>query len=109
MANGEPLLFVPAQPVHEPDLAPYGLEVRQLADGRYGCTAYSTVERLVEALGMYQPWVAISARELVGFLDRVGVERLYVDTPLPDEAWRWQPGQAAELAAEEAEWQPVTK
>ncbi len=109
MANGEPLLFVPAQPVHESGRAPYGIEVRRLADGRYGCTAFSTVDRLVEALGMYQPWVGISAGELVIRLDRVGVDRLYVDSPLPGESWRWQPWQAAELAAEEEQWQPATR
>lgn len=101
-----PVLFVPARPVHEPGVAPYGVEVRRLTDGGYGCTAFSTVERLTEALGDYQPWVGVPAHELVSYLDRLGVERLYVDTALPDDAWRWQPDQIEELASdEEARWQ----
>src|ERR1700761_4625285 len=97
----DPLLFVPARPIHEPELAPYGIEIRKLADGAYACTAFSTVERLVAILGMYQPWVGVSAGALVTYLDRLGVERLYVDAALPEDAWRWQPEQTAELAAEE--------
>jgi hypothetical protein len=96
-----PVLFVPACPVHEPDLAPYGLEVRRLVNGRYECSAFSTLERLTSTLGMYQPWVGIAAGDLVRYLDRLGVDSLYVDPELPDDAWRWQPEQMAELAMEE--------
>ncbi|HEX5402297.1 MAG TPA: SAV_915 family protein [Pseudonocardiaceae bacterium] len=96
-----PLLFVPACPVHEPGLAPYGIEVRRLADGRYECSAFSTLDRLTAAMGSYQPWVGLAAGDLVRYLDRLGVGSLYVDPELPDEAWRWQPAQVAELAGQE--------
>lgn len=95
------LLFVPARPTHEPGLAPYGVEVRRLNGGGYGCTAFSTVRGLVEALGMYQPWVGVLPDELARYLDALGVERLYVDADLPDEAWRWQPEQLSELQQRE--------
>jgi hypothetical protein len=110
VTDAEVLLFVPASPVHETGLAPYGVEVRQLANGQYGCLAFSTVDRLTDALGGYQPWVGVQAGELVRYLDRAGVASLYVDPALPDEAWRWQPGQMRELAArEEGQWQRATR
>jgi hypothetical protein len=106
----QPLLFVPASPVHEPGLAPYGVQVRRLVDGQFGCWAFSTVDRLTDVLGMYQPWVGVPAAELVPYLDKLGVARLYVDSELPDDAWRWQPEQVAELAArEEDQWQTATR
>jgi hypothetical protein len=59
---------------------------------------------------MCQPWVGVPAGELVLYLDGLGVARLYVDSALPDDAWRWQPGQVAELAArEEGQWQRAFK
>lgn len=97
------LLFVPARPTHEPGLAPYGVEVRRLSDGGYCCTAFSTVQGLVDALGMYQPWVGVPAGELARYLDALGVDRLYVDADLPDEVWRWQPEQVSELQQREGQ------
>lgn len=101
MAALEPLLFVPARPVHEPGSASYGVEVRRLDSGEYACTAFSTVRRLVDTLGMYQPWVGVAADQLVRYLDRLGVRELYVDSGLPDEAWRWQPEQLRALVTQE--------
>jgi hypothetical protein len=101
MADVNPLLFVPACPIHEPGLAPYGVEVRRLVDGRYGCLAFSTVARLTAALGSHQPWVGVPAGALVHYLERLGVDSLYVDSAVPDEAWRWQPDELTALVARE--------
>ena len=61
-------------------------------------------------LGLYQPWVGIAAGDLVRYLDRLGVDCLYVDPTMPDDAWRWQPAQVRELAVREEEvWQRATR
>ncbi|MGH3627382.1 MAG: SAV_915 family protein, partial [Sciscionella sp.] len=87
------LVYVAARPVHDPDLAPYGVEVRRLQDGAYGWMVFTPLDRLVDVLGMYQPWVGVRAGELAGYLDALGVARLYVDSGMPEDAWRWQPEQ----------------
>lgn len=86
------ILFVPARPIRQNTgtSAGFGLEVRQLTSGEYGCLAFTSLVRLVDVLGDFQPWVGLPEDVLGQEMVRTGVAALYVDSDLPAEAWRWQ-------------------
>jgi hypothetical protein len=86
------ILFVPACPIGwDIDAsAGFGLEVRQLTSGEYGCLAFTSLAQLVEVLGEFQPWVGLPESVVEQELVRTGVTALFIDSDLPPEAWRWR-------------------
>ena len=58
---------------------------------------FSTVKRLVEALGPEQPWVALPLRNVQAIMGGAGVDRVVVDPEAGPGAWRWQASDLEEL------------
>jgi SseB protein N-terminal domain len=85
------IVVVPARqdirPGHEADVI---FEVRQLADGGRALPAFTTVGRLVSALGREQPWVALPLQNIQAIMGSVGVDRVVLDPQADPGAWRWR-------------------
>lgn len=75
------------RPGHDGDVI---FEVRQAADGRPALPVFSTVRRLVAALGPEQPWVALPLRNVQAIVGGAGVDRVIVDPDVAPGARRWQ-------------------
>ncbi len=65
-------------------------EARTLADGTVALPVFSTVERLVAALGHYQPWACVPLRTVQAAMARDGVPQVVLDPAVHPSAWRWQ-------------------
>jgi hypothetical protein len=86
------LVVAPAHPAAGDGRSEVMFEVRQGRGGARVLPVFSTVRRLVEALGSAQPWVALPlqrAREIAG---ASGVNQVLLDPVAEPGAWRWQPG-----------------
>jgi hypothetical protein len=95
-AHGGPVLpeFVvaPAHPATGHGRSDVVFEVRQGRGGAQVLPVFSTVRRLVEAMGSAQPWVVLPlqrAREIAG---ASGVNQVLLDPVAEPGAWQWQPG-----------------
>jgi hypothetical protein len=75
------------RPGHEGDVI---FEVRQLSGGGRALPVFTTVQRLVAALGGQQPWVAIPLRNVRAIVGSAGVDRVVLDPEADRSAWRWQ-------------------
>lgn len=75
------------RPGHDGDVI---FEVRQAADGRPALPVFSTVKRLVAALGPEQPWVALPLRNVQAIVGGAGVDRVIVDPDVAPASRRWQ-------------------
>jgi hypothetical protein len=85
------------RPGHRGDVI---FEVRALPDGVRVMPVFTSVMRLVAALGPHQPWVALPLPKIQAIMGSVGVYSIAVD-PQPDPgAHRWQ---ASDLRALERE------
>ena len=73
-------------------------EVRHLADGGRALPVFTTVRRLVAALGQQQPWVALPLEKVRLIAGGAGVHRVVLDPGAEPGAWRWQPADLEELA-----------
>lgn len=66
-------------------------EVRELPGRGRVMPAFSTVSRLVAALGPHQPWVALPLANLQEIMGGAGVYTVVLDPqPAPGGGWRWQ-------------------
>jgi hypothetical protein len=92
------LVFVPARPQASRGSKEVAYEVRTLADGSVALPVYSTVARLVAALGHYQPWACVPLRTAQSAMARAGVPRLVLDAGVDASAWRWQESSLRALA-----------
>ncbi|HTS99693.1 MAG TPA: SAV_915 family protein [Streptosporangiaceae bacterium] len=85
------IVFAPARPDirpgHDADVI---FEVRELADGVPALPVFSTIERLVSALGPEQPWVALPLPNVRRIMGGAGVDRIVLDPDAEPGAWRWQ-------------------
>jgi SseB protein N-terminal domain len=91
------IVYVPAHAeVYEGAKKP-AFEVRPRADGTQELPVFSSLERLVQALGRYQPWVALPLPELQRAASAVGVDRLTLDPADPPGTWRWSREKLGEL------------
>jgi SseB protein N-terminal domain len=75
------------RPGHEGDVI---FEVRELSDGGRALPVFTTVKRLVAALGPDQPWVALPLRNIQAIMGGAGVPRVVIDPQILPGAWRWQ-------------------
>jgi hypothetical protein len=85
------IVFAPAhpdiRPGHDADVL---FEVRRLTDGRRALPVFTTLKRLVAALGSAQPWVALPLRNIQRVVGSAGVPSVVVDPDAELGAWRWQ-------------------
>jgi len=81
-----PWVYVPAHPVIKDgaELAEY--ELRELTDGNQVLPAFTSVERLIEQLGMAQPWLKVRIRAVIDFM---GGAHVAVDPVIDPAGWRW--------------------
>jgi hypothetical protein len=86
------LVFVPARPQLSGGSRDVAYETRTLADGTVALPVYSTVTKLVAALGQYQPWMCLPLRTVEADLGRAGVHKVVMDAEVDRSAWRWQAG-----------------
>ena len=96
------LVFVPARPPTSRGSKELAYEVRTLADGSVALPVYSTVARLVAALGHYQPWACVPLRTVQDAMARAGVPRLVLDAAVDASAWRWQADSLQALADQQS-------
>ena len=80
------VLYVPAYPqVESKELA---IETRFTPSGERLALGFTTVTRLTEELGHFQPWVAMKLDRLQGIARDAGV-RIALDPSVPPDAPRW--------------------
>jgi hypothetical protein len=92
------LVFVPARPQVSRGGRDVAYETRTLADGTVALPVYSTVTKLVAALGHYQPWMCLPLRTVQTDMQQAGVHQVVVDAEVDTSAWRWQEGGLRTLA-----------
>jgi hypothetical protein len=83
------IVVAPAHPALEHDERDIVFELRESSGGAPVLPVFSSVPRLVEALGHAQPWVALplgTVRELAGAR---GVRTVLLDPDVQPGAWRW--------------------
>lgn len=93
------IVLAPARPDVRPGhAADVVFEVHRLSDGGRALPVFTTVERLVTALGPEQPWVALPLRNLQHIMGAAGVPRIVVDPGAEPGTWRWKVSDIEELA-----------
>jgi hypothetical protein len=93
------ILVVPAHPRREGDaVTGLAIETRLLAGGERVAMAFTSTDKLVAALGEYQPWVAVPAGKIKDLLANTGLIVL-LDPVVDAQALRWT---AADLATAKA-------
>jgi hypothetical protein len=103
---GEPrsqeLVFVPARPRVSGTGNELTYEVRTLADGTMALPVFSTVARLVAALGRYQPWACVPLQAVQADMARCGIPQVVLDPVVELNAWRWRQDGLRAFAARQA-------
>lgn len=95
--SAKTVVYVPAHAeVYEGAKKP-AFEVRRRTDGTQELPVFSSLERLVQVLGRYQPWVALPLQELQRAASAAGVDRLTLDPGHPPGTWRWSREELDEL------------
>jgi hypothetical protein len=83
------VVFVPAHAeVYQGRKEP-AFEVRERPDGGRDLPVFTSLERLVQALGPYQPWVALPLAEVRDRMVTAGIDRLTLDPAGSPGMWRW--------------------
>jgi len=84
-------VFAPARPDVRPGYtADVIFEVREVSNGGRALPVFTSVERLVAALGPEQPWVALPLRNIRRIVGGAGVDRVVLDPGAEPGTWRWQ-------------------
>jgi hypothetical protein len=84
------LVFVPARPRVTGGSRELTYEVRTMADGTMVLPVFSTVTKLVAALGPYQPWACVPLQAVQADMARSGVPQVALDPVVDLSAWRWR-------------------
>jgi hypothetical protein len=93
------VVLAPARPDIRPGhAADVVFEVRRLSDGGRALPVFTTVERLIAALGPVQPWVALPLQNIQHIMGGTGVARIVIDPAATPGAWRWQVSDIEALA-----------
>ncbi len=101
--RSQELVFVPARPGVSGNGRELTYEVRTLADGTLALPVFSTVDRLVAALGRYQPWACVPLRAVQADMARSGVPQVVLDPAVEESAWRWREDGLRAFAARQAD------
>ncbi|MGH3547736.1 MAG: SAV_915 family protein [Pseudonocardiaceae bacterium] len=97
----ESLVFVPAHPRVTDYGKDIGGELRGTDRGDLIGIAFSSLQRLVAALGDYQPWVAMERGRFTAFVGAAGAPFVCVD-PALEMVQRWSAADVQRLALEDA-------
>lgn len=81
------VLFAPAYPDPRSGNGGVRFETRASAGGEITGVAFRSLEKLVEALGPAQPWMAIRLDRLGDILGAAGIRRILVDPPAVESGW----------------------
>jgi hypothetical protein len=85
------IVFAPARPDvrpgHDGDVI---FEVRQVSDGGRALPVFSSVDRLVAALGHEQPWVALPLQNIRQIMGASSVPTIVLDPGAEPGTWQWQ-------------------
>jgi hypothetical protein len=73
------LLYVPAYPHTEGGRQDIAFELRTSAAGDVVAVAFTSKTKLVDSLGHFQPWVAVSPEKFRTFIGTIGVRVVIVD------------------------------
>ena len=72
-------VYVPAYPNAEGGRQDIAFELRSSATGEVVAVAFSSLTKLVDALGHYQPWAAVSLDKFRTLIGAVGVREVLID------------------------------
>jgi hypothetical protein len=89
------VVYVPAYPDPRPGNGGVRFETRTLIDGQITGIAFRSRQKLVEALGPAQPWMAIRLDRLGDILGAAGIRRILIDPPITSS---WSPEHVEQLA-----------
>jgi hypothetical protein len=84
------MVAVPAHP-GTPGSGELFLEVRQVPGVGRVLPVFSTVGRLVDAMGQLQPWAALRFQRARMMAEEAGVDLVALDPVMSPEAWKWRP------------------
>jgi hypothetical protein len=93
------LVFVAAHPRVKDGRKDVVFEARMLETGKAAGIAFSSIERLVEALGRAQPWVAMPLGRFRELMGAAGIADVALDPKVPRDAMRWQKEDVDEFVA----------
>lgn len=79
-----PLVYVPTQRVR-PDDTETTLELRTLQDGQLALMAYTSLDRLVDACGEFQPWALVPVQQVEQIRAVAGFDVVALDVAIPPE------------------------
>jgi hypothetical protein len=99
--TAESLVYVPAHPRVTDHGKDIGVELRGTDRGDLVGIAFSSLERLVAALGEYQPWVAMERVRFAAFVGAAGAPFVCVD-PALQVVQRWSAADVERLGREDA-------
>jgi hypothetical protein len=85
------IVYVPAHAQVQEGRKEPAFEVRQRPDGTRELPVFFSLERLVQALGRYQPWVALPLAALQDALGTDGLDHLAINPAATPGMWRWGP------------------
>jgi hypothetical protein len=74
------------------------LEVRQLPDASRVLPVFSTVRKLVDALGQSQPWAVLPLERARQTAAAAGIELVALDPAVSPATWKWGPEDLGEFA-----------
>jgi hypothetical protein len=101
--RSQELVFVPARPRVSGGSSELTYEVRTLADGTMALPVFSTLTRLVAALGRYQPWACVPLQAVQADTARSGMPQMVLDPVVDESAWRWREDGLRTFAARQAD------
>jgi hypothetical protein len=84
------MVVTPAHP-GAPGSGEFFLEARQLAGNRRVLPVFSTVGKLVGALGRAQPWAMLPLERARQLASAAGIEVIALDPVMSPETWKWRP------------------
>lgn len=79
-----PVVYVPTQRVRPGDTETT-LELRRLQDGQLALMAYTSLDRLVDACGEFQPWALVPAPQVEQIRAAAGFDVVALDVAIPAE------------------------
>ncbi|MEV0279103.1 SAV_915 family protein [Streptomyces sp. NPDC050610] len=100
-------VFVPAHPRYpegggKPDIA---VELLRHAAGAAVPVAFSTLDKLVEALGPAQPWISVSIGSFAEAMRDAKLAKVRLDPAIPSGTVHWRPEDLETYARGAAQWQ----
>lgn len=90
-------VVVPAYPAVSGEQRDIRFELRAMPDGSPAGVAFTTVERLVEQLGRFQPWLILETSGYRALLARTEVRHIALDPTVDPDTVHWSAEAVREL------------